>query len=122
GAGWLNCDPPQDPVLDAKEIYGIVPEDTRQPFDVREIIGRLVDASDFHEFKSNYGATLVCGFARIWGCPVGIVANNGILFSESALKAAHFIQLSNHRRIPLLFLQNITGIMAAQNYPNARTA
>ena len=92
------------------ELYGIIPEDTRQPFDVREIIGRLVDGSDFHEFKTNYGTTLVCGFARIWGCPVGIVANNGILFSESALKGAHFVQLANRRRIPLLFLQNITGL------------
>ena len=122
GAGWLSCDPPQEPALDASELYGIVPEDTRQPFDVREIIGRIVDASEFHEFKANYGTTLVCGFARIWGCPVGIVANNGILFSESALKGAHFVQLCNRRRIPLLFLQNITGFMVGRKYENAGIA
>jgi 3-methylcrotonyl-CoA carboxylase beta subunit len=81
-----------------------------------------VDASEFHEFKSNYGATLVCGFAHIWGCPVGIVANNGILFSESALKGAHFVQLSNRRRVPLLFLQNITGFMVGRKYENAGIA
>jgi 3-methylcrotonyl-CoA carboxylase beta subunit len=121
-AGWLNCDTPQEPSLDANELYGIIPEDTRQPFDVREIIGRLVDASEFHEFKANYGTTLVCGFARIWGCPVGIVANNGILFSESALKGAHFVQLCNRRRIPLLFLQNITGFMVGRKYENAGIA
>jgi 3-methylcrotonyl-CoA carboxylase beta subunit len=121
-AGWLNCDPPLEPALDANELYGIVPEDTRQPFDVREIIGRLVDGSEFHEFKANYGTTLVCGFARIWGCPVGIVANNGILFSESALKGAHFVQLCNRRRIPLLFLQNITGFMVGRKYENAGIA
>jgi 3-methylcrotonyl-CoA carboxylase beta subunit len=122
GPGWLACDAPKDPSLDAGEIYGIVPEDTRQPFDVREIIGRLVDASEFHEFKTNYGTTLVCGFARIWGAPVGIVANNGILFSESALKGAHFVQLCNRRRIPLLFLQNITGFMVGRKYENAGIA
>src|SRR5690349_10514681 len=122
GAGWLDCDSPLEPALDAKELYGILPEDTRQPFDVREIIGRLVDASEFHEFKSNYGTTLVCGFARIWGCPVGIVANNGILFSESALKGAHFVELSNRRRIPLLFLQNITGFMVGRKYETAGIA
>src|SRR5262249_59844856 len=80
-AGWLSCNEPREPALDAGELYGILPEDTRQPFDVREIIARIVDASDFHEFKTNYGSTLVCGFARIWGCPVSIIANNGILFS-----------------------------------------
>jgi 3-methylcrotonyl-CoA carboxylase beta subunit len=122
GPGWLNCDTPQEPHLDANELYGIVPEDTRQPFEVREIIGRLVDASEFHEFKANYGTTLVCGFARIWGAPVGIVANNGILFSESALKGAHFVQLCNRRRIPLLFLQNITGFMVGRKYENAGIA
>jgi 3-methylcrotonyl-CoA carboxylase beta subunit len=121
-AGWLSCDPPQEPSLDANELYGILPEDTRQPFDVREIIGRIVDLSEFHEFKANYGTTLVCGFARIWGCPVGIVANNGILFSESALKGAHFVQLCNRRRIPLLFLQNITGFMVGRKYENAGIA
>ena len=119
---WLSLAQPREPGLEPKELYGIIPEDTRQPYDVREIIGRLVDASDFHEFKSNYGATLVCGFARIWGCPVGIVANNGILFSESALKGAHFVQLCNRRRIPLLFLQNITGFMVGQKYEAAGIA
>jgi len=122
GAPWLNCDAPSDPALDPAELYGIVPEDTRQPFDVREIIGRIVDGSEMHEFKANYGSTLVCGFARIWGCPVGIVANNGILFSESALKGAHFVQLCNRRRVPLLFLQNITGFMVGQKYENAGIA
>lgn len=119
---WLECSEPAEPVLDPSEIYGIVPEDTRQPFDVREIIGRLVDASEFHEFKANYGSTLVCGFARIHGCPVAIIANNGILFSESALKGAHFVQLANRRRIPLLFLQNITGFMVGKKYENAGIA
>jgi 3-methylcrotonyl-CoA carboxylase beta subunit len=121
-APWLACAEPRDPQLDPSEIYGIVPEDTRQPFEVREIIGRLVDASQFHEFKAEYGTTLVCGFARIWGCPVGILANNGILFSESALKGAHFIQLANRRRVPLLFLQNITGFMVGERYERAGIA
>jgi 3-methylcrotonyl-CoA carboxylase beta subunit len=89
---------------------------------VREIIGRIVDSSEFHEFKANYGTTLVCGFARIWGAPVGIIANNGILFSESALKGAHFVQLCNRRRIPLVFLQNITGFMVGRKYENAGIA
>jgi len=119
---WLKADAPADPELDSRELYGVIPEDTRQPYDVREIIGRLVDGSDFHEFKSTYGSTLVCGFARIWGCPVGIVANNGILFSESALKGAHFVQLTNRRRMPLLFLQNITGFMVGQKYESAGIA
>ena len=121
-APWLACAEPREPVLDPQEIYGILPQDNRQPYDVREIIGRLVDGSQFHEFKSNYGATLVCGFAHIWGCPVGIIANNGILFSESALKGAHFVQLSNRRRVPLLFLQNITGFMVGRKYENAGIA
>jgi 3-methylcrotonyl-CoA carboxylase beta subunit len=122
GASWLACSEPREPALDPQDIYGILPQDNRQPYDVREIIGRLVDGSEFHEFKSNYGATLVCGFAHIWGCPVGIVANNGILFSESALKGAHFVQLSNRRRVPLLFLQNITGFMVGRKYENAGIA
>ena len=112
----------REPHLDPQEIYGVLPQDNRQPYDVREIVGRLVDDSDFHEFKSNYGATLVCGFAHIWGCPVGIIANNGILFAESALKGAHFVQLSNRRRVPLLFLQNITGFMVGRKYENAGIA
>jgi 3-methylcrotonyl-CoA carboxylase beta subunit len=119
---WLACGEPREPALDEQEIYGVVPQDNRQPYDVREIIARLVDGSDFHEFKSNYGATLVCGFAHIWGCPVGIVANNGVLFSESALKGAHFVQLSNRRRVPLIFLQNITGFMVGRKYENAGIA
>ena len=96
----------------------MVPTDTRTPYDVREVIRRIVDGSRFHEFKELYGETLVCGFAQIWGHPVGIVANNGILFSESALKGAHFIELCNQRGIPLVFLQNITGFMVGQEYEN----
>jgi len=119
---WLQIAPPAEPELDPGELYGVIPEDTRQPFDIREVIGRLVDGSDFHEFKSNYGTTLVCGFARIWGCPVAIVANNGILFSESALKGAHFVQLANRRKFPLVFLQNITGFMVGQKYEAAGIA
>jgi 3-methylcrotonyl-CoA carboxylase beta subunit len=99
------------PLLDPKEIYGVIPADARYPFDVREIIGRVVDASEFDEFKALYGKTLICGFAHIYGVPVGIIANNGILFSESAQKGAHFIELCTQRGIPLLFLQNITGFM-----------
>jgi 3-methylcrotonyl-CoA carboxylase beta subunit len=93
-----------------------VPRDLRQPYDVREVIARLVDGSEFHEFKALYGKTLVCGFAHLWGYPVAILANNGILFSESALKGAHFVQLANRRRVPLLFLQNITGFMVGRRY------
>ncbi len=108
--------PSQEPLFDAKELYGIVGTDLKKPFDVREVIARIVDGSDFDEFKQLYGATLVCGFARIFGNPVGIVANNGILFSESAQKGAHFIELCCQRKIPLLFLQNITGFMVGQKY------
>ena len=108
--------PPVEPLYPAEELYGIIPPDTRQPYDVREIIARLVDGSEFDEFKRLYGPTLVCGFARIWGYPVGILANNGILFSESALKAAHFIELCAQRGIPLVFLQNITGFMVGRKY------
>jgi len=104
------------PLYDPKEIYGIVPEDKRKPFDVREIIARIVDGSVFDEFKARYGTTLVCGFARLFGYPVGIVANNGILFGESALKGAHFIELCGQRKIPLVFLQNITGFMVGRQY------
>ncbi len=107
---------PETPVHDPAELYGIVPDDVRVPYDVREVIARVVDASDFDEFKQLYGATLVCGFARIHGYPVGIVANNGILFSESALKGAHFIQLCSQRGIPLVFLQNISGFMIGKKY------
>lgn len=106
----------EEPFFSSSDIYGIVPKDTRKPFDVREIISRVVDGSKFHEFKKNYGETLVCGFAKIHGYRVGILANNGILFSESSLKGAHFIQLCSQRKIPLVFLQNITGFMVGQKY------
>ena len=112
----LDLAPPEPPLFDPREIYGIVPKDTRTPYDVREIIARLVDGSQFDEFKRLYGATLVTGFARLWGYPVGILANNGILFSESALKGAHFIELCCQRGIPLIFLQNITGFMVGRKY------
>ena len=107
---------PVEPLYPIEELYGIVPADLRKPYDVREVIARLVDGSEFDEFKHLYGQTLVTGFARIHGYPVGILANNGILFSESALKGAHFIELCCQRRIPLLFLQNITGFMVGQKY------
>ncbi len=113
---------PEPPRYDPVELYGIVPRDTRKSYDVREVIARIVDGSRFHEFKSRYGATLVCGFARIMGFPVGILANNGILFSESALKGAHFIELCAARNIPLLFLQNITGFMVGKQYENGGIA
>jgi 3-methylcrotonyl-CoA carboxylase beta subunit len=106
----------REPKFDAKEIYGIVPSDTRKPYDVKEIIARIVDASEFDEFKARYGTTLITGFAKIYGMPVGIVANNGVLFSESANKGAHFIELCAQRKIPLVFLQNITGFMVGQKY------
>ena len=107
---------PEPPLYEPEEIYGIIPSDTRRQYDVREVIARAVDGSRFQEFKENYGETLVCGFACIWGYRVGIVANNGVLFSESALKGAHFIEICAHRRIPLLFLQNITGFMVGREY------
>ena len=117
--GLCNEVKPYDaPIYSADELYGIIPKDTRKPFDVREIIARLVDGSEFHEFKERYGATLVTGFARIHGEEIGIVANNGILFSESAQKGAHFIELCGQRKIPLLFLQNITGFMVGRQYEN----
>jgi 3-methylcrotonyl-CoA carboxylase beta subunit len=112
----LDLAEPAEPKLDPEDLYGIVPDDVRTPYDVHEVIGRIVDASDFHEFKPLYGATLVCGFARIWGMPVAILANNGILFSESALKGAHFVELACQRRTPLLFLQNISGFMVGGKY------
>ena len=112
----LDVDEPRDPAYDPVELYGIVPSDLKKPYDVREVIARIVDGSEFDEFKMLYGPTLVCCFARIWGYPVGIVANNGILFSESALKGAHFIQLCCQRGIPLVFLQNIAGFMVGQKY------
>ena len=109
---------PTAPKFVAEELYGVIPMDTRKPFDVREIIARIVDASEFDEFKARYGTTLICGFAHIEGMPVGIIANNGILFSESALKGAHFIELCCQRKIPLVFLQNITGFMVGRKYEN----
>ncbi len=109
---------PVAPLYPAEELYGVIPTDTRKPFDVREIIARLVDGSDFDEFKARFGTTLVCGFARIEGMPVGIIANNGILFSESALKGAHFIELCCQRKTPLVFLQNITGFMVGRKVEN----
>lgn len=112
----LAQEPPEDPLYDARELYGIIQKDIRKPYDVKEIIARIVDGSRFHEFKALYGSTLVCGFARIWGYPVGIVANNGVLFSESALKGSHFVELCSQRGIPLVFLQNITGFMVGRQY------
>src|SRR6201990_2380753 len=112
----LNMRAVREPLFAAEEIYGVVPVDGRKPFDVRDIIARLVDGSEFDEFKKLYGQTLVCGFAHIWGYPVGIIANNGILFSESSLKGAHFVELCCQRQIPLVFLQNITGFMVGKKY------
>ncbi len=110
-----RCEP-EDPHYDPEELYGIVPKDIRKPFDIREVIARLVDGSRFQEFKALYGQTLVCGFARIMGYPVGVLANNGVLFSESSLKGAHFIELCTQRKIPLVFLQNITGFIVGKEY------
>ena len=107
---------PCAPKFDAEDLYALIPEDVRAPYDVHEVIARLVDGSEFHEFKAQYGSTLVCGFAHIWGMPVAILANNGVLFSESAQKGAHFIELACQRRIPLLFLQNISGFMVGGKY------
>jgi 3-methylcrotonyl-CoA carboxylase beta subunit len=109
---------PREPLHDPAELWGTIPTDTRKPYDVREVIARIVDGSELDEWKARYGTTLVTGFARIHGMPVGIVANNGILFSESALKGAHFVELCCQRRIPLLFLQNITGFMVGRKYEN----
>jgi len=107
---------PRPPAFDPEQLYGIIPDDVRAPYDVREVIARTVDGSEFDEFKRDYGTTLVCGFARIWGYPVAILANNGVLFSESALKGAHFIELACKRKIPLVFLQNISGFMVGGKY------
>jgi acetyl-CoA carboxylase carboxyltransferase component len=119
---WRKPDPPWEraapaaPSVNPEDLYGVLPVDSRQSYDVREVIARLVDGSDFHEFKERYGETLVTGFARIEGYPVGILANNGILFSSSSLKGAHFVELASQRRIPLVFLQNITGFMVGREY------
>jgi 3-methylcrotonyl-CoA carboxylase beta subunit len=112
----LDLAAPVPPRYDPAELHGIIPQDVRQPYDVREVIARIVDGSELDEFKARYGTTLVCGFARIWGYPVGILANNGILFSESAQKGAHFVELCSQRGIPLLFLQNIAGFMVGRKY------
>jgi 3-methylcrotonyl-CoA carboxylase beta subunit len=118
----LTLAAPEAPLYDPAELYGVIPRDTKKPYDVREVIARLVDGSRFDEFKARYGATLVTGFAHLSGYPIGIVANNGILFSESALKGAHFIELCAQRGIPLVFLQNITGFMVGRKYENAGIA
>jgi len=118
----LDRKAPAEPAYPADDLYGILPDDTRYPFEVREIIARIVDGSEFQEFKARYGTTLVTGFAHIHGYPVGIIANNGILFAESALKGAHFIELCNQRNIPLIFLQNITGFMVGKKYEQAGIA
>ncbi len=120
--GRLTLREPEAPLYPAEELYGVIPADTRKPFDVREVIARLVDGSRFDEFKARYGTTLVCGFAQLYGYPVGIVANNGILFGESAQKGAHFIELCCQRKVPLVFLQNITGFMVGRKYENGGIA
>ena len=112
----LSISEPEEPLFNPEELYEIIPKDSRKPYDVREIIARLVDSSKFHEFKSNYGTTIVCGFSKIMGYPVGIIANNGVLFSESSLKATHFIEMCCQRKIPLVFLQNIVGFMVGKDY------
>jgi acetyl-CoA carboxylase carboxyltransferase component len=118
----LDVHEPEEPYYDPKEIYGVVPKDIRKPYDIREIIARLVDGSRFHEFKERYGPTIVTGFARIMGYPVGILGNNGVLFSESSMKAAHFMELCAVRKIPLIFLQNITGFIVGKQYEHGGIA
>lgn len=113
---------PQEPLYNSEDLYGLIPSNPRKSYDVREVIARIIDDSKFEEFKKNYGATLVCGFAHLWGMPVGILANNGVLFSESALKGTHFIQLCCMRKIPLIFLQNISGFMVGKKYENGGIA
>ncbi len=118
----LDLHEPEEPYYDPEEIYGIVPKNIRKPYDIREIIARLVDGSKFHEFKPLYGQTLICGFARLMGYPVGILANNGVLFSKSSLKGSHFIELCTMRKIPLVFLQNITGFIVGKEYEHGGIA
>jgi len=118
----LTRETPKDPYYDPEELYGIVPKDLRKQFDAKEVIARVVDGSEFHEFKEYYGTTLVCGFAKIMGYPVGILANNGVLFSESAQKGAHFVSLCSVRKIPILFLQNITGFIVGKEYEHGGIA
>ena len=112
----LSISQPEEPLFNTEELYQIIPKDSRKPYDVREIIARIVDSSKFHEFKANYGTTVVCGFSKIMGYPVGIIDNNGVLFSESSLKATHFIEMCCQRKIPLVFLQNIVGFMVGKDY------
>jgi 3-methylcrotonyl-CoA carboxylase beta subunit len=107
---------PEDPAYDPQELYGIIPDDIKKSFDMREVIARMVDGSRFHEYQPNYGTTLICGFANIWGYKVGILANNGVLFNDSSLKGGHFIELCNQNNTPLVFLQNITGYMIGREY------
>ena len=114
----FDCLPAREPLHDPRELHGVIPQDTRKPYDVREVIARIVDGSEMDEWKPRYGTTLVTGFARLYGMPVGVIANNGILYSESSLKAAHFIELCCQRKIPLLFLQNISGFMVGKKYEN----
>jgi len=118
----LDMKPSKDPLYDLEEIYGLIPQSNRESMDVRELIARLVDGSEFSEFKKEYGTTLVTGFARIMGFPVGIVGNNGILFSESSLKGTHFVELCDHRRLPIIFLQNIAGFMVGKEYEHGGIA
>ena len=118
----LNIKEPEDPIYNPEELYEIIPEDSKLPYDVKEVIARLVDGSKFHEFKANYGKTIVCGFANIMGYPIGIVANNGVLFSESSLKATHFIEMCCQRKVPLVFLQNIVGFMVGKDYESGGIA
>ncbi len=118
----LQTIPSEEPAYDSSEIYGVIQKDIRKPYDVREVIARIVDGSRFHEFKALYGTTLVTGFAHIWGYPVGIIANNGVLFSESALKATHFVEMCSQRGVPLVFLQNITGFMVGQQFESGGIA
>jgi 3-methylcrotonyl-CoA carboxylase beta subunit len=115
---WLATRSPEPPAYDPQELYGVIPADSRVSYDVREVIARVVDGSRFSEFKPRFGPTIVCGFAHIWGMPAGIVANNGLLFGESASKAAHFVQLCGQRKVPLVFLQNIAGFMVGREYEN----
>jgi 3-methylcrotonyl-CoA carboxylase beta subunit len=122
GAPALALAAPRPPLYDPEELYGLLPADLREPLEIREVIARLVDGSELDEFKPRYGPTLVTGFARILGCPVGILANNGILFSESALKGAHFVELCCQRDVPMLFLQNITGFMVGRRYEHGGIA
>lgn len=121
-APWLRLETPEPPLYDPQELYGVLPADSRVSYDVREVIARLVDGSRFDEFKARYAPTIVCGFAHVWGMPVGIVANNGLLFADSARKAAHFVQLCGQRKVPLLFLQNIAGFMIGKEYENGGIA